>query len=251
MRSHSRHSSGFSLVELMVAVTAGLIVSAAVVAFTMASFKSNGEYVQSTRLTQELRNTLDLVTRDLRRAGYDENALQHMSTGTASPFAKLLLTNTCVIYAYDRTGGTQGTVDVGRGEVRGLRVATRTINGRNVGVIEYAESSGTTRPTCAGASPDYTVFPPTCSSSTWCSLSDPSVVDITAFLLTDRRTVVGGAVGERMQVRDIDVDMTGRLTGTTAYTRNVHGSVRVRADCFDPAATGTDPTNFGTCTQTP
>ncbi len=44
----------------MVAMVAGMIVSAAVLMFFFSSMKSNGEYVQSTRLTQELRNTLDL-----------------------------------------------------------------------------------------------------------------------------------------------------------------------------------------------
>jgi prepilin-type N-terminal cleavage/methylation domain-containing protein len=78
-------SAGFSLIELMVALVAGLIVSSAVVAFMMSSFKSNAEYVQSTRLTQELRNSLDLVTRDVRRAGYNEKAMASLGTGTASP----------------------------------------------------------------------------------------------------------------------------------------------------------------------
>jgi prepilin-type N-terminal cleavage/methylation domain-containing protein len=66
-----RRSAGFSLVELMVAMVAGLIVTGAVVAFTMSTMKGNTEYVRSARLTQELRNSLDQVTRELRRAGYD------------------------------------------------------------------------------------------------------------------------------------------------------------------------------------
>ena len=37
---------GFSLVELMVALVAGLVVSTAVVAFTLSTMKSNGEYIQ-------------------------------------------------------------------------------------------------------------------------------------------------------------------------------------------------------------
>ena len=50
-------------------------------------------YVRSTRLTQELRNSLDLVSRELRRAGYDENALRYIamsaSNNATSPFAAM------------------------------------------------------------------------------------------------------------------------------------------------------------------
>ena len=67
---HRADCPASALVELMVALVAGLIVSAAVTRFFISSMKSNGEYVQSTRLTQELRNILDLMSRDVRRAGY-------------------------------------------------------------------------------------------------------------------------------------------------------------------------------------
>ena len=120
--SPSRDAGGFTLVEMMVALVAGLIVSAALVAFMLSSMKSNGEYVQSTRLTQELRNTLDLVTRDLSRAGYNDSALTYVSLARISPNSRQSSSRTtpfvtagnattylnadtdgCVLYAYDRT----------------------------------------------------------------------------------------------------------------------------------------------------
>ena len=82
---------GFSLVELMVAMVAGLVVGGAVLAFAIASMKSNADYLVSTRLTQDLRSTLDLVTRELRRSGYDEDSLGYISTSSGSDFARLLL----------------------------------------------------------------------------------------------------------------------------------------------------------------
>lgn len=129
--SQSRESSrGFSLVEMMVALVAGLIVSAAVVAFMLSSMKSNGEYVQSTRLTQELRNTLDLAVRDISRAGANDFALHFVALPNTSPFAPTFIKDGagagapemggvvtagdvdtyvnadqdgCVLYAYDRS----------------------------------------------------------------------------------------------------------------------------------------------------
>lgn len=186
-RAHrSIASAGFSLVEMMVALVAGLIVSAAVIAFMLSSMKSNGQYVQSTRLTQELRNTLDLVTRDLSRAGYNDNALLFVSLPNVSEFAPIFIKDNnplvtpgtastyenadyrgCVLYAYDRTFptgfatkagcdpvtgcGTAGQIDFANGESRGLRrvCVDGSCNGEadDVGVIEFFESkTGVTSP---------------------------------------------------------------------------------------------------------
>lgn len=242
---------GFSLVELMIALAAGLIVCSAVVAFLMSSFRSNSDYVMSTRLTQDLRNTMDLVTRDLRRAGYDESATASMGTGRISLFSHMKLCNTsgstcvttttrptaafpCVIYGYDRVNGTAGTVDVGNGEVRGIRQRTVTnLNGVSVGVIEYAVSTGSTEPVCNAAGPDYTAFPTTCNTTTtWCPLTDATKLDITSFTLTDNGAVAGGVL-----LRDLAVVLQGRPAGTSAYTRGVSSGVHIRSDCYATALT--------------
>jgi prepilin-type N-terminal cleavage/methylation domain-containing protein len=238
----SRSARGFSLIELMVALALGLIVSIAIVAFTMSSFRSNGQFVLSARLTQELRNTMDLMTRDLRRAGYNERAMSAMGGNSASPFApmSLLTSHTegggeadCIIYAYDRKDGNPGLLDVSNGEVRGLRRKSVKINGVDVGVVEYAESSGSNKPKCDGATADYTKFPPACNTtSTWCSLSDPSILNITGLTMTDS----GSTVGTSLALREIGINLDGQLRNDTSYTRSVRTSVRVRSDCYDPTA---------------
>jgi len=241
MKKSLKRMRGFSLVELMVGLVLGLIVSGAVLAFTMSTFKSNSDYVRSTRLSQDLRNTMDLITRELRRAGYDENALQYLAKGSGSPFSHLQLatagaganTYTCVIYAYDRDGGTAGAIDLGNREVRGIRLMTRTVANRSVGVIEYAESAAGVQPACGGASPDYSTYPATCSAASgWCALTDGRTVDITKFEMTDKRSLVGTAPAQ-VQLRDIDISLVGRLAGSTEFTRGMQSSVRVRSECFD------------------
>jgi prepilin-type N-terminal cleavage/methylation domain-containing protein len=247
---------GFSLVELMVALTAGLIVSGAAIAFLMSSFRSNGEYVISTRLTQELRNTLDLATRDLRRAGYDQYAMSGMATGRISPFSRIRLCDaagncvggspaptpplTCVIYSYDRDVGNHGTLDVDQGEVRALRRRTATVNGiSGVGIIEYAVSADGVRPQCDAAGPDYSTFPIACNSSTkWCALSDPTRLDVTSFVITD-----GGSNSGAVKIRDLTLVLQGRPAGKTDYVRGVKANVRIRSDCYD--------TSLANCTLSP
>lgn len=267
--SRARRQAGFSLIEMMVALVAGMIVLAAVIAFMMSSFSSNAEYVRSTRLTQELRNTLDLVARDLQRAGYDDNALLYLGNPNVSPFSPMAMatsaaptvwiTNStpgnCVIYAYDRTypngqeaaAGTPGVLDVDNGEVRGLRLSTVTnVNGTSVGVIEYAVSSDVIEPTCDGATADYSVLPATCNAgSAWCPLSDASTIDIDAFTLTNSTPTGIPGSGSTMGQRRIDVVLTGRIAGDASFNRTFRTSVKVRSDCIRATA------GFGACTSPP
>ena len=244
----SRAVRGFSLVELMVALVAGLIVSTAVIAFTMSSMKSNGEYIQSTRLTQELRNTMDLVTRDLRRSGYDQYALKYLATGNASPFSRMKMDNSvtsggktyyqCVINSYDPgNAGTPGTRDLANGEIRAIRWKSETVDSQSIGVIEFAESSASVTPTCDGDSPDFSQYPPACSSDGWCALSDPKVLDITQFYMLPTRDTSSG-----VEVRQVDVSMKGRISGTTDTVREVQSTVKVRTDCYDATLTNCDKT---------
>jgi Tfp pilus assembly protein PilW len=243
MASHKNSSFGFSLVELMVGLAAGLIVTTALVAFAFSSMKSNGEYVQSTRLTQELRNTMDLVSRELRRAGYDQDALKYLASGNGSPFSRLELDNantnpagtfSCVVYSYDRaetTSGGDGLRETANGEIRAIRWFSRTIDGEPVGVIEYAVSKDTFGVDCDGDSPDYSKYPVACDAdSNWCALSDPRRLNVTTFAIGDNRSVVEG-----VQVRDLDVSIVGGIIGDDVTSREIKSKIRVRSDCYDPS----------------
>lgn len=247
MGRHPRAAAGFSLVELMVAMVAGMIVSGAVLAFVLSSVRVNSEYVRATRLTIELRNSLNLIAEDLRRAGYDEDALKYVAQSPGftdfSPFSAIEIINAgaangCIVYAYDRLPANPGALDLDNGEVRAFRRAQRTVNGRQVGVIEFAESDGTTRPACDGAAPNYASHPAGCNAgSGWCALSDPTTVDITSLSFNRPSagfyTMAGAGGSPGLQIREVAVDIQGRLVGADAdpVQRGVNQVVRVRADC--------------------
>lgn len=260
---------GFSLVEMMVALAASLVVSAAVIAFLLSSMKSNGDYVQSTRLTQELRNTLDLVSRDLSRAGYNDHALSLDSLPIASPFAPVFIKDAapqttagvpasyanadpdgCVLYAYDRTFpidyqthagcsatlgcGTPGVRDLANAEIRGMRrtCVDGACDGEadDVGVIEYAESASGVTPACDGAPADYSVNPAQCNASSgWCALSDPTSLDITRFMVVDN----GTDLSNTMRIRDLALHLEGQSLGGE-NARAVATEVHIHADCVNP-----------------
>jgi prepilin-type N-terminal cleavage/methylation domain-containing protein len=249
---------GFSLIELMVALVVGLIVTGAVLAFTMSSLRSNTEFVQSTRLTQELRNSIGFVSSELRRAGYDEHAMNYYTQRgngptQVSPFSLLHVDDAapagaggtdsdCVIYAYDRGApAAPGVVKLSDGEIRGIRLRSRNVNGVTVGVLETAESATGVSIDCDGASPDYTKYPAACNAgSGWCALSDPRVLNVGNFDIDDSQSSsVQVGPGLPFRIRDLQITLTGSLVGSGAIQRSVFTRIRVRADCMRPP--GEDP----------
>lgn len=255
LSAHARRISGFSLVELMVAMVLGLIVIGAVLTFTMSSLRANTQMISMARLNQEMRNSSDFINRELRRAGYDEGAIRYYSQKppsplpagwlpSSSPFSPLLVQGAddgCVLYAYDRVvgagTGTPGVVDLARGEIRGIRRVPRTVNGRSVGVIEVTESAAGYTPTCGGDGPNYGAYPPTCSGSQWCALSDPRSVDMTQFRITASDfTILGSAATLPVTVRNLGVVLRGALIREPEVQRQVDTRIRVRAACLRASA---------------
>ena len=241
---NKRASTGFSLVELMVSLVAGMIVVGAVLTFTVSSVRANSEYVKSTRLTQELRNISDLITGELKRAGYDEDAMRYVanpSSTAASKFAPILVDTTagqnCVIYAYDRKPGNPGVIDLDNAEIRAIRRSTTG----GVGVIEVAESATGVTPTCGGAGPDYSQYPATCNAASgWCPLSDPRVIDVNTFTINTGasgtnsngvQTIAAASGFNALQMREFQVTLGGSLRNDATVTRSVRSNIKVRTDC--------------------
>ena len=115
----SRQSYGFSLIEMMIALAVGLILTAAVISITVNMSTTATSSVRYSRLTQDMRTTASVIGRELRRAGFNVDAINQVRTGqTADLYSRLLLDDpdgdgigSCVTFGYD-------TLDLG---LRGKR----------------------------------------------------------------------------------------------------------------------------------
>jgi len=129
---------GFSLIELMIALVVGLIVSGAAVALVAAIGKSNSDTVRATRLTQELRATAEVIARDMRRARSVSDPIANVSTDTGTMLTTCNTIDTatagCVRYGYDCGGASQTFNAVGK-----------------VGSKVYLKQSTTAMPACPTA----------------------------------------------------------------------------------------------------
>jgi Tfp pilus assembly protein PilW len=268
MNASRNKQRGTGLVELMIASAAGLLVSTAAVQFLSSTLRSNSEYVRAAAFAQDLRGATEYVNRELRRAGYDENAMRYIAlaegSDATSPFAPILVVrddqaDSCVVYAYDgrtaRTGaGTgPGVIDTAAGEVRAIRRMVRVIDGQSVGVIEVAETSaGVASLDCDAAGPDYASYPSTCNAATgWCALTDPRQVDVARFSVRDESVWNSPAAARNgTKVRELAVTVEGGLAGHPEYQREVTNTVRVRAECLRPVAATEEPDTTGTLCNT-
>lgn len=215
---------GFSLIELMIAMVAGLIVLGAVIAFTVSTVRAYGENIRSSRLTQDLRTSMTLIMRELRRAGFDGTSVTRVLTATSpSNFTAMTVSGECVVYRYDRgVGGAGGSAQAT--EVRAIR--------RNAAAGTLQMNASTSTVDCTAA-------------TGWVDISDPQVVDITKFTPilktapfctrlssktdpTDPTKLVWDiAVGD---VRNLSLCLKGRLRRDGAIERTVVDTSRPRAE---------------------
>ena len=68
LRAHPNGARGLSLVELMVGITVGLFIVAAATTMVASQLTDNRRLLTETQLQQDLRASLDIMTRQLRRA---------------------------------------------------------------------------------------------------------------------------------------------------------------------------------------
>lgn len=204
---------GFSLVELMVALVAGLVVVGAVLALVVAIMKSNRETLQATRLNQELRATLAVIANDLRRARSVDDPLTVAMAAGGNPYAAVsTATGGCVVYAYAIDMDRDGVVDPDAWHVIWL-------NGSSVEL-----DTATSRPTnCPPGNATQRVHP-----------LGSDQVEITALTFTPTTTTsTPPQPTDESLVREVTVTVTGHLIDTNAdvaaISRTMSQTVFVRS----------------------
>jgi prepilin-type N-terminal cleavage/methylation domain-containing protein len=66
----SNKSPGFTLPELMIALTINALVFSAILTMFIANINHYHQVINANRLHQQLQNIMDLIATDIRRAGY-------------------------------------------------------------------------------------------------------------------------------------------------------------------------------------
>lgn len=254
-----RSQKGFSLIELMVGAVVSLIIALAVTTFVISLMRANSTTVRTTRVTQDLRMSSELIAKELRRSGYNQNAIQMITNADAyaSTFDNMVWGDTqdaqagdcpatinqgegssCLLFSYDRLGINDGTASLEPAgeEWKGFRRVEVGAGRLARGVLQMYVGEDGTEPDCDDA----------VDASGWHNLTPPGI-DITRFALSNATSDpldLASVPNTTVAVRRVGVQIDARPLQNAGlgeeYTRQVCEEVRVRADevtYTPPAAT--------------
>ncbi len=109
-----KKQSGLTLIEMMIAMLLGLLVTGSIIAIFISNVKSSSENIKMIHLNQELRTVMGFMSDELKRSGYSADPGVNF-------FGGLVPVNpTCLLYSYDADGS--GTIDASGAENYGFRI---------------------------------------------------------------------------------------------------------------------------------
>ena len=217
---------GLSMVELLVGLTIGLFIAATGTTLLAGNLRENRSLLLEARLMQDLRSAADMVSRDLRRAGYWAAATDGVwvagaSSVAANPYLAVApgsAASDAVSFRYSRDATENNRVD--GNEQFGFRL--------RAGVIEIQLGAGNWQALTDAGTLSITEFSIT-----------PTVQDISLQSLCTNPCPAGGATcPPHQQVRSLALVVTGRLVNDANVTRSLRSDVRLRNDPVIGACAG-------------
>ena len=215
MSTHHR-SSGLSMIELLVGTAVGLIIVAAGTVVVVHNARENQSLVIEARLMQDLRTAADIVSRDLRRAGYWAASASGVraddgSAAVANPYAAITpdtAASDAISLSFSRDASENGVVD--SNEQFGFRLRNSAIE------LQLGNNN-------------------------WQALTDPATLAVSTFSVEPRteETSLGRFCAEpcaagstscppRQQIRSFAIEISGRSTLDASVRRSVRSAVRLR-----------------------
>lgn len=235
-----RRAQGLSIVELMVGITISLFILAGASLVLTTQLDNNRRLLLEAQVQQDLRTTADMISRDVRRAGFWGKAYCQVWPAQApaaqggdpvncpaqpNPYAAFELTAAPASLQYNRSTDFEGAASFNADDDRVDNVADRPRE--HVG-FQFNEAAGTI---------EYLV-----GNNNWQALTDPAVIRITQFTMTltsrdlpvpcadagcqARGPQCGGPV--TVQSRDLSFTIAAQAVHDANVRRSLTENVRLR-----------------------
>lgn len=213
-----RKQAGLSIVELLVGMTVGLIVASMAGLFLIGNVTENKRMLVELRLMSDMRAAMDVVTRDLRRAGYWQNSSAGLSNVTGfTPYSTVpynVITGITGGVEYSYSTDANDTVD--DGEAFGFKVDGNTLKLRLGSTAGYQEL---TDPSITEVE-EFTITPTTLLAPVGCATACTMVASLTDTC-------------PKVTVRSYDIYLRAKSANTSGddtITRELRSTARVRND---------------------
>jgi len=214
---------GMSLMEVLIATSISLVVTASMVALMANSLGATARIIKMTKLSDDLRIAMQMMSRDVRRSSYNSNSMYCYANEDCGTDGAAILAgditinddNDCFTFRSDRDHDGDSTEN----EAGGFRL----VPSGDVGVIEMW--TGDAAPDCDAAA----------GSSSWAQITNPDNINISAFSVDDdlSYTVVifdDGIDTLSQRVRKVRMSMEGRLVVDGTIMRQIEDVIAVRND---------------------
>lgn len=229
-------------------MSVALIVIMGAMSFAVSMMRSNSTTIRSTRVTQDLRMTSEIIARELKRSGFNQNAIQLVTNApyessfdtmewgatSASVASDCRATRTagqsssCVVFSYDRPGvNDSNTSKAPTGEeYKGFRRIVLGTGTKQRGVVQMFVGTAGSDPSCDDGN----------DAAGWITMTPPGI-NVTKFALSPTVSApisLSSLPGATVKVRRIGIQIDGRpvsnVTMKNEYARQVCDEVRIRSD---------------------
>ena len=243
-----KHQKGMTLIELLVAGVISIIVSSGMVVLMATTLGTGTQTIKMTKLSSEMRTTMQIMTRELRRGNYHATYVSCYGNpdciatlGIAGEVSEINIngTNDCVWFWYDRPQRCPTSSCT----VAQLAAAQIAITAETVAGFRRAVTGGigTIQMTTSGTAAT------NCPTSGWVDVTNPDLIDITAFNVDDAVTNFASyayTVNGTQSVERIGITMSGKLRSNASLPTwmqandapllTIQDFIRVRNDVFRP-----------------
>ena len=224
MNMRLSQQKGMSLMEVLIAMSISLVVTASMIVLMSNSLGSTARIVNMTKLSDDLRTTMQMMTRDVRRSSYNANSMfcyantNCRSAVDATVAGDITINggNDCFTFLLDRDHDGDSTENDAGG--------FRRVISSGVGVIEMW--TGNAAPDCSVAA----------GTAGWVQITNPEIMDIFVFSVDDdlsyNEVVLDNSLGNILtaKVRKIRMNMRGRLVVDNTIVRRIEDVISVRND---------------------
>ena len=214
---------GVSLMEVLIAMGLSVVVTASMVALMANSLGTTGRIIKMTKLTDDMRTTMQMMSRDVRRTSFNSNSMYcYANTDCGTDGAAILAgdisindDNDCFSFLLDRDWDGDST--------NSSAGAFRRVTVDGIGVIEMW--TGDESPDCDAAA----------GTDDWVQVTNPENMDIFAFTVDDDLSYAleifnDGTNTLSQRVRKIRMNMRGRLVVDNTIVRRIEDVIAVRND---------------------
>lgn len=216
--------TGASLMEVLVAMSISLVVTSAMIALMANSLGTTARIVKMTKLSDDMRVAMQMMTRDVRRSSYNANSMLCYSNencgtdGSITVAGDIVIndSNDCLTFLLDRDHDGDSTEDNAGG--------FRHVTVGNVGIIEMWTGDATAD--CSDAA----------GAAGWVQITNPDNMDIFGFSVDDdlsyTQVIQDDGFGNTLsqKIRKVRMNIRGRLVVDNTIVRRVEDIINVRND---------------------